>query len=96
MLNLNEVLEFIKNSDLQEFNSIKNAVSIRKSELAYDAKSSFRVGDIVGIDHKKIDPKQNFRITKINNKNIKVQASDVGDGRVGGMYTVSPSLLVKK
>ena len=96
MSNLNEVLEFIKNSDLQEFNKIKNAVSIRKSELAYDAKSSFRVGDIVGIDHKKIDPKQNFRITKINNKNIKVQASDVGDGRVGGMYTVSPSLLVKK
>jgi|TARA_R100000781_G_scaffold70163_3_gene44089 hypothetical protein len=96
MSNLKEVLEFIKNSDLQEFNKIKNAVSIRKSELAYDAKSSFRVGDIVGIDHKKIDPKQNFRITKINNKNIKVQASDVGDGRVGGMYTVSPSLLVKK
>ena len=96
MTNLNQVLEFIKNSDLQEFNKIKNAVSIRKSELAYDAKSSFRVGDIVGIDHKKIDPKQNFRITKINNKNIKVQASDVGDGRVGGMYTVSPSLLVKK
>ena len=96
MSNLKEVLEFIKNSDLQEFNKIKNAVSIRKSELAYDAKSSFRVGDIVGIDHKKIDPKQNFRITKINNKNIKVQVSDVGDGRVGGMYTVSPSLLVKK
>ena len=89
MSNLNEVLEFIKNSDLQEFNSIKNAVSIRKSELAYDAKLSFKIGDMVGIDHKKINPNDTFRVTKINNKNIKVQ----GDG---GSYTVAPSLLVKK
>ena len=43
-----------------------------------------------------MDPKQNFRVIKINSKNIKVQASDVGDGRIGGMYTVSPSLLVKR
>ena len=89
MSNLNEVLEFIKNSDLQEFNKIKNAVSIRKTELAYDAKSSFRIGDNVSIDHKKISPNETFRITKINAKNIKVQ----GDK---GTYTVSPSLLVKK
>ncbi len=89
MLNLNEVLEFIKNSDLQEFNKIKNAVSIRKTELAYDAKLSFRVGDTVGIDHKKISPNETFRVTKINSKNIKVQ----GDR---GSYTVAPSLLVKK
>ena len=89
MTNLKEVLEFIKNSDLQEFNSIKNAVSIRKSELAYDAKLSFRVGDMVGIDHKKINPNDTFKITKINSKNIKVQ----GDN---GSYTVAPSLLVKK
>jgi hypothetical protein len=89
MTNLKEVLEFIKNSDLQEFNQIKNAVAIKKSELAYDAKSSFRIGDTVSIDHKKMDPNAIFRITKINNKNIKVQ----GDK---GSYTVSPSLLVKK
>ena len=57
---------------------------------------SFNVGDIVGINHKKMDPKQNFRVIKINSKNIKVQASDVADGRIGGMYTVSPSLLVLK
>ena len=96
MTNLNEVLEFIKNSDQSELNKIRNQVSIRKSELDYSTKTSFRIGDIVGIDHKKIDPKQNFRITKINNKNIKVQASDVGDGRIGGMYTVSPGLLIKR
>ena len=96
MVNLKEVLEFIQNADQSEIKSIKNAVAIKRSELAYDAKVSFRVGDIVGIDHKKIDPKQNFRVIKINAKNIKVQASDVGPGRVGGQYTVSPSLLVKK
>ena len=94
MTNLNEVLEFIKNSDRSELNKIRNQV--RKSELDYSTKTSFSIGDIVGINHKKIDPKQNFRIIKINNKNIKVQASDVGDGRIGGMYTVSPSLLVRK
>ena len=96
MLNLNEVLEFIKNSDSQEFNQIRNAVAVRKSELTYDAKISFRVGDTVGINHRKVDPNQIFRIIKINSKNIKVQASNVDKGRVGGMFTVSPSLLIKK
>ena len=96
MLKLQEVLDFIKNADSQEFNQIRNAVAVRKSELAYDAKSTFRVGDTVGINHKKVDPKQTFRIVRINNKNIKVQASDVGDGRIGGMFNVSPGLLVKK
>ena len=96
MLNLNEVLEFIKNSDLQEFIKIKNAVDVKKSEIAYDAKISFRVGDTVGINHRKVDSNQIFRIIKINSKNIKVQASNVDKGRVGGMFTVSPNLLVKK
>ena len=96
MLKLQEVLNFIKNADQLEIAQITRVASIRKSEVNYDVKESFRVGDIVGINHKKMDPKQNFRIIKINAKNIKVQASDVGDGRIGGMYTVSPSLLVKK
>jgi hypothetical protein len=89
MSNLNEVLEFIKNSDQSEINKIREAVSIRRSELQYSVKSSFKVGDTVGIDHKKMDPNKIFRITKINNKNIKVSGDD-------GSYTVSPSLLVKK
>jgi ribosomal protein S17 len=96
MLKLQEVLDFIKNADQLEIAQITRVASIRKSEVNYDVKSSFRVGDIVGIDHKKISPKQNFRVLKINNKNVKVQASDVADGRVGGIYTVSPGLLVKK
>ena len=96
MTNLNQVLEFIKNSEKSELKSIYNAYAIRMSEIRHEQKESFRVGDIVGINHKKMDPKQNFRVIKINSKNIKVQASDVGDDRIGGMYTVSPGLLVKR
>jgi len=89
MSNLNEVLEFIKNSDQSEINAIRRQVEIRRSELSYSTKLSFKIGDTVGIDHKKISPSETFRVTKINNKNIKVQ----GDR---GSYTVAPSLLVKK
>ena len=96
MLKLQEVLDFIKNANQLEIAQITRVASIRKSEVNYDVKASFRVGDTVSIDHKKMDPKRNFRIIKVNNKNIKVQASDVTDGRVGGIFTVSPSLLVKK
>ena len=89
MLKLQEVLDFIKNADQLEIAQITRVVSIRKSEVNYDVKESFRVGDTVSINHKKISPNETFRITKINAKNIKVQ----GDR---GSYTVSPSLLVKK
>ena len=89
MSNLSEVLEFIKNSEKSELKSIYDAYAIRMSELKNDIKNTFRVGDIVGIDHKKINSSENFRITKINNKNIKVQG-DIST------YTVSPGLLVKR
>ena len=90
MIDIKEVLEFIKNSDdKSELKSIYNAYSIRMSEIKNDIKNTFRVGDIVGIDHKKIPSDVNFRIIKINNKNIKVQ----GDTST---YTVSPGLLVKR
>ena len=92
MSNLQEVLEFIKNSEKSDLKSIYNSYAIRMSEIKNEVKNSFRIGDIVGIDHKKINPSDNFRITKINNKNIKVVASD----NLMDQYTVSPSLLVKK
>ena len=91
MLNLQEVLEFIKNSEKSELKSIYDSYAIRMSELKNDIKNTFRIGDIVGIDHKKISSSENFRIYKINNKNIKVQSS-----RDNSQYTVSPSLLVKR
>jgi len=96
MTNLNEVLEFIKNSNLQEFTKIRFATDVRRSELRHDAKESFKVGDIVGIDHKKVNPKDTFTIIKINSKMIKVEKTNVGNGRVGAQMRVSPSLLVKK
>ena len=96
MLNLNEVLEFIKNSNLQEFTKIRFATDVRRSELRHDAKESFKVGDIVGIDHKKVNPKDTFTIIKINSKMIKVEKNNAGNGRVGAQMRVSPSLLIKK
>jgi hypothetical protein len=92
MSNLQEVLEFIKNSEKSELKSIYDAYAIRMSEIKHEVKSSFRVGDVVGIDHKKINPSDNFRITKINNKNIKV----VSSSDFLKEYTVSPGLLIKK
>ena len=92
MSNLSEVLEFIKNSEKSELKSIYDAYAIRMSELKNDIKNTFRVGDIVGIDHKKINSSETFRITKINNKNIKVVSSSDRFRE----YTVSPGLLVKR
>jgi hypothetical protein len=62
MSNLQEVLEFIKNSEKSELKSIYDAYAIRMSEIKNEVKNLFRVGDIVGIDHNKIDPSDNFRI----------------------------------
>ena len=60
------------------------------------SKDDFQIGDVVGINHKKVSPNDEFKIIKINNKNIKVQKINVGDGRVGALMNVSPGLLVKK
>ena len=92
MSNLQEVLEFIKNSEKSDLKSIYNSYAIRMAEIKNEVKNSFRIGDIVGIDHKKINPSDNFRITKINNKNIKVVSSSDRFKE----YTVSPGLLIKK
>ena len=92
MSNLQEVLEFIKNSEKSDLKSIYYSYAIRMSEIKNEVKNSFRIGDIVGIDHKKINPSDNFRITKINNKNIKV----VSSSDFLKEYTVSPGLLIKK
>ena len=46
------------------------------------------IGTVVKINHKKISPTDQFRITKINRKNVKCQ--QVGTNVT---YTVTPSLL---
>ena len=59
-------------------------------------RADFTIGDIVGINHKKVNPTQEFEVIRINSKNIKVRAINVGKGQVGGLINVTPSLLVKK
>jgi hypothetical protein len=59
------------------------------------SKDEFNIGDIVGINHKKVNPNDEFKIYKINSKNIGVEKI-AGEGRVGAQMRVSPSLLVKK
>ena len=90
MIDVKNVLEFIKNSnDKMDLKSIYNAYAVRMSEIRQAIKDSFSVGDVVGINHKKIPSDINFRIIKINPTNIKVKG-DIST------YTVSPSLLVKR
>ena len=55
------------------------------------SKDDFKVGDIVGINHKKVNPRDQFRVIKIMTKNIKVEKLNGV-----GLFTVSPGLLVKK
>ena len=96
MTNLQEVLDFIKNSNLEEFTKIRFATDVRRSELRHDVKESFKRGDTVGINHKSVNPKDTFRIIKVNSKTITVEKLNVNNGRVGAQMRVSPSLLVKK
>ena len=53
----------------------------------------FQVGDIVKINHKKVDPSNQYRIDKIMSKNIKVVKTNVPEGRIAGEIRVSPGLL---
>jgi|TARA_R100000479_G_scaffold48089_1_gene22196 hypothetical protein len=54
-------------------------------------REDFNVGDVVKINHKKVDPKAQFRVEKINNKNIKLMALD----GTRSMVNASPGLLIK-
>ena len=59
------------------------------------SKEDFSVGDTVKINHKSIQHDDQFKIIKINAKNIKVIKLNAGEGRNGGEMTVSPGLLIK-
>ena len=53
--------------------------------------NEFKVGDIVTINHKTVDPKIQFRIVKKNKKTLKVQNLN----NKFNVVKVSPGLLVK-
>jgi hypothetical protein len=78
-------------------NGLTSKMTAEKGEKIISATGAdFTIGDIVGVNHKKVHPTQEFEVIKINNKNIMVRAINVGGGRIGGEYSVTPSLLVKK
>ena len=80
-----------------DVNGLSAKMKAEKGEKIVRAtKDDFKVGDIVGINHKKVNSNDEFEIVKINNKNIKVKAINVGAGMIGGMINVSPGLLFKK
>ena len=80
-----------------DVNGLSAKMKAEKGEKIVRAtKDDFQVGDIVGINYKTVNSSDEFEIIKINNKNIKVKAINVGDGRIGGLINVTPGLLVKK
>ena len=73
-----------------DVNGLSAKMKAEKGEQIIRAtKNDFQVGDIVGINHKKVNKNDEFKVIKINAKNVKLQ----GDY---GLMSVSPSLLVKK
>ena len=93
MTNLKEVLEFIKNSDRDDLKTIYNTYAIRWSEIRHEQKESFKIGDIVKINHKTVNRDDRFRVIKIMSKNIKVVKTNIPEGRIAGEIRVSPNLL---
>ena len=93
MSNLNEVLAFIKNANKSELKEIYNAYAIGMSVVRHEQKESFKIGDIVNINHKTVNGNDRFRVIKIMSKNIKVVKTNVPEGRIAGEIRVSPGLL---
>tara|TARA_Y100000004_G_C8586195_1_gene274487 strand:+ start:155 stop:445 length:291 start_codon:yes stop_codon:yes gene_type:complete len=93
MSNLKEVLAFIKNANKSELKEIYNAYAIGMSVIRHEQKESFKVGDIVKINHKTVNENDRFRVIKIMSKNIKVVKTNVPEGRIAGEIRVSPGLL---
>ena len=93
MSNLNEVLAFIKNANKSELKEIYNAYAIGMSVVRHEQKESFKIGDIVKINHKTVNGNDRFRVIKIMSKNIKVVKTNVPEGHIAGEIRVSPGLL---
>ena len=75
-----------------EDSEVRGKMTATKGEKAVKSKiNEFKIGDIVWINHKKVDPKKKYRIAKINNKSIKV----INLNNTFNIVKVSPGLLVK-
>ena len=75
-----------------DVNGLRATMKAEKGEkIERITKNDLNIGDIVGINHKKVDPTKQFKVTKIMTKNVVVT-----DLNGLGNYKVAPSLLVKK
>ena len=90
-MNLQEVKNFIREASKEDINEISDQLNSIIKERREKLKSQFVVGDIVRIIHNTVNPNKEFKIVKINRKNIKVTGKD--DLREN--YTVSPNFLEK-
>jgi len=67
--------------------------AVKGEKIIRATKDDFSVGETVKINHKKVDSNDQFRIVKINSKNVVVEKINVNG--IAGTIRVSPSLLVK-
>ena len=73
-------------------NEVRGKVTARKGDKPVKSTiDEFKIGDIVSINHKKVDPNKQYRIAKINRKTIKV----INLNNKFNIVKVSPGLLVK-
>ena len=73
-----------KLSKEQQDRLISEIKAMQRNEVV----DQLNVGTIVKINHKKVSPSDQFRVTKINRKNVKCQKLNSNV-----IYTVTPSLL---
>ena len=90
-MNLQEVKSFIRKASKEDINEISDQLNDIIKERREKAKSQFSVGDIVRINHNTVNPNKEFRIIKINRKNIKV----TNNNNSFENFTVSPNFLEK-
>ena len=90
-INLQEVKDFIRGASKEDINQISDQLNDIIQERREKAKAQFSVGDIVRIIHNTVSPDKEFRIIKINRKNIKV----TNNNNSLENFTVSPNFLEK-
>ena len=90
-MNLQEVKSFIRKASKEDINEISNQINSIIKERREEAKAQFNVGDLVRIIHNTVSPDKEFRIIKINRKNIKV----TNNNNSFENFTVSPNFLEK-
>ena len=90
-MNLQEVKSFIRKASKEDINEISDQLNDIIKERREKAKAQFSVGDLVKIIHNTVNPDKEFKIVKINRKNIKV----TNNNNSFENFTVSPNFLEK-